>query len=139
MDHIAVLKKGWLEKILLGEKTIESRWYKNNKTPYKRITCGDIIYFKETGKPITVKAITKKALFFDKLDRDKTKKIIKKYGKDICISQSFSREVLGKRYCTLIFLENVQPIDQPFKINKKGYGLMSSWISVDNIDKIRLY
>jgi len=138
MDHVAVLKKGWLEKILLGEKTIESRWYKNNKTPYKKIICGDTIYFKETGKPVTVKAVTKKAIFFDRLDKNKTENIIKKYGKGICVSQSFSREVLGKRYCTLVFLENVEKIE-PFKVNKKGYGLMSAWISVDKIDKIRLY
>ena len=26
----------------------------------------------------------------------------------------------------------------PFNINKKGYGLMSAWISVDDINKLKI-
>jgi len=31
MQHIAIMKKSWrlTEKILAGEKTLETRWYKN--------------------------------------------------------------------------------------------------------------
>ncbi|MBI1972386.1 ASCH domain-containing protein, partial [Candidatus Woesearchaeota archaeon] len=44
MDHLAILKKKWLEKILSGEKTIESRWYKQKITPYQKIAKGDTAY-----------------------------------------------------------------------------------------------
>ena len=86
MDHLAILKKGvLLQKIISKEKTIESRWYKSKKTPYKNIKVGETIYFKISGEPITIKATVKKALFFNDLDEYKIKKILNKYGKQICI------------------------------------------------------
>jgi hypothetical protein len=45
---------------------------------------------------------------------------------------------LNKEYCILIFLKNVRPT-KPFKIDKRGFGAMAAWITVDNISKIRKY
>jgi ASC-1-like (ASCH) protein len=48
MDHLAILskEKNFLGRILSGEKTIESRWYRNRKPPFKTIAPGDTVYFK---------------------------------------------------------------------------------------------
>lgn len=54
MEHLAIIKKDWLEKILSREKTIESRWYKHRKSPFMAINKGDTIYFKETGKKLVL-------------------------------------------------------------------------------------
>lgn len=137
MDHLAILTKGkLLEKILSGKKTIESRWYKHRKTPYMNIKQGDIIYFKESGEPVTAKADVKKALFFDNLDEDQIRDIIRKYGNKLCIDYSWVNMLKGKNFCTLIFLGNASKV-KPFNINKKGYGMMAAWISVDNINKLK--
>ena len=58
MDHLAILakKRNLLPKIISGEKTIESRWYKFKKTPYNNISIGDTVYFKDSGEPANVKA-----------------------------------------------------------------------------------
>ena len=42
----------------------------------------------------------------------------------------------NKKYCMLIFLKNPQKIE-PFGIDKSGFGAMSAWISVDNVDRIK--
>ena len=59
MDHVATMRKSWefLPKILSGEKTIESRWLKNKSVPWGRVCIGDTIYFKNTGEPVTAKAM----------------------------------------------------------------------------------
>ncbi len=137
MYHLAVLKKKWLEKILSGEKTIESRWYKQRRTPYQKIEKGDIIYLKESGKPVTAKALVQEALFFDTLTEDKLKYILKKYGKQICMTLEAIPKLLEKKYCTLVFLQNIEKI-QPFKINKQGYGIQAAWITLENIEKLRI-
>ena len=62
--------------------------------------------------------------------------IIKKYGKQICIADENAGELIGKRYCTLIFLKDVRSIE-PFFVSKEGYGNMCAWISVDDINKLR--
>ena len=137
MEHLAILKKQWLGKILSGEKTIESRWYRHRKTPYNNIAKGDIVYLKESGKPVTAKAAVKNVLFFDNLDRNKIKEILQRYGKQIGVTESYADELTGKNYCSLIFLEDVQETE-PFDVNKKGYGMMAAWISVESIDELKL-
>ena len=39
MEHVAIMKKSWgfIEKILGGQKTIESRWYSLKSKPWDNI------------------------------------------------------------------------------------------------------
>ena len=76
MDHLAILSKEgkFLDKILSGEKSIESRWYKFKKTPYETIAAGDVIYFKESGESVTAKSQVSGVLFFDQLNEEKITK-----------------------------------------------------------------
>ncbi len=136
MDHIAILAKNWLDKIISGEKTIESRWYKNKRTPYENISEGDAVYCKEVGKPVTVKCAVGKVLFFDTLNEEKMTDILEKYGRRIGLTVSDVDNLVGKKYCTLIFLKAIEEIE-PFAINKTGFGLMSAWISVEDVEKIK--
>ena len=138
MEHLAILskKRKLIDKILSGEKKIESRWYKFKRHPFGSIFKGDIIYFKESGEPVSVKAKVEKIQTYDNLNLDLITGIIKKYGGDIGIDLSFIQEVKDKRFCILIYLDDVQKIE-PFEINKKGYGMMNAWISIDDINKLR--
>jgi len=73
MDHLAILSKerDMLSRIISGEKTIESRWYRNRRPPFKTITPGDTVYFKESGGSVVVKATVNQVMFFDDLDQKK--------------------------------------------------------------------
>lgn len=141
MDHIAILKKKWglLEKILSGEKTIESRWYKTKHTPWDKIKAGDNIYFQNSGEPVTVKARVTEVIQIANLNPQKTKKILQKYaysdlGTNHIIPQ-IRKYTQGKNYCLLIFFNSVERII-PFRINKKGFGTMAAWLTVPNINQL---
>lgn len=138
MDHLAIMskKRRLLEKILSGEKMIESRWYINRKLPFRTVKDGDIIYFKDSGEPVSACAVVKRALFFENLDERKIRWILSKYGSRILLDQSDAGRLIGKRFCTLIFLKNIKAI-KPFTVDKKGYGTMSAWITVHSINEIR--
>lgn len=139
MHHIAIMKKSWnlIPKILSGEKTIESRWYKNKSAPWDKIKIGDIIYFKNSGEKIIAKAEVSKIIQFENLDKSKIKEIIEKYGQAICLQDTNYQEWADtKKYCILIFLKNPQKIDKPFLINKTGFGIGSAWLCVENINKL---
>ncbi len=137
MDHLAILSKGKiLEKILSGQKTIESRWYRFRRDPYGTINSGDRIYFKESGEPVTAMAEVEKTEFFSDLTLEKIKWILRTYGKQICADESSAHAKADKRYCSLIFIKNVKQIE-PFHIDKTGYGNAVAWIRVQNIDKLR--
>ena len=116
MEHLAILssKIHLFDKILSGEKTIESRWYFNKKTPYQNIFPGEIIYFKE-GKRFA-KAVVEKALFFE-LNDEKIKELLLEYGDRLGVGIEYFDFIKGKRYATLVFIKNVseaKPFYVPF-------------------------
>ncbi len=138
MDHVAILskKRNILDKILSGEKKIESRWYKSKKTPYGVVKAGDKIYLKETGEPVTAIADVDKVLFFGGTDEKEIQKIINQYGKEIWPSDKAFDSLKETKYVTLIYVKNPHKIE-PFAINKKGYGVMAAWISVEDINSLK--
>ena len=142
MEHLAIMKKSWnlTNKILTREKTVESRWYKNQYPPWNKIKTGETIYFKDSGNPVTIKAKVTKVLQFDNLNSDKNNEIISKWGKEDLgvneIPQQIQEYIKNKNYCILVFFDNVEKI-KPFKIRKKGFGMMSSWLCIDNIRRIK--
>jgi len=142
MDHIAIMKKSWglTKKVLLGQKTVESRWYKTKRAPWDRIKSGDTIFFKDSGEPVSVRARVTRVLQFEGLTPEKTNQILTKYGRGDLgadhIMPEIRRYVSGKNYCILVFFDKVEKI-APFKIDKTGFGVMAAWISIDNINKIK--
>ncbi|MBU3934599.1 hypothetical protein KKC00_01410 [Patescibacteria group bacterium] len=142
MDHLAIMRKSWglLPKILNKEKTIESRWYKNKYSPWDRIEKGDFVYFKDSGQPVTVRAEVLSVLQFSGLNPQKVRDILGKYAKQDAIQRNeigkYYQLFKDKNYCLLVFLKNPERI-KPFEINKKGFGIMSAWITVDDINKIK--
>ena len=47
--HLAILTPGWIDLILDGKKTIESRFTKVRCAPFRKVHEGDSVYLKESG------------------------------------------------------------------------------------------
>jgi ASC-1-like (ASCH) protein len=141
MDHLAIMRKSWglLPKILAGEKTIESRWYKNRPAPWGKIKTGDRIYFKNSGEGVTVSVSVRKVVQFENLNQERVMNILEKYGRVDGIEdkeiEKYFNLFKNKRHCILIFLGKPQKFE-PFEISKTGFGIMAAWISVENIADI---
>ena len=139
------MRKSWglTKKILSCEKTIESRWYVNRYKPWGNINRGDTVFFKDSGEPVKIKAKVDKVIQFENLRPRKVKEILNKYaqadglGVDRKNIDSYYRLFKNKKYCILVFLKDPKEV-KPFEIDKTGFGAMSSWITVDNLDKIRV-
>lgn len=142
MEHLAIMRKSWglTDKILDGRKKIESRWYSVKYPPWNNIQKGEMVFFKDSGRPVGLRAEVEKVFQFDNLTQDKVKNILDKYGKDDGIEKEkipeFFERFKNKKYCMLIFLKNPITI-APFEIDKTGFGAMAAWIIVKNISQIR--
>jgi len=142
MIHIAIMNKQWklIEKILSGEKTIETRWYKTKRLPWNSVFPGETIYFKDAGSPITLRVTVKKVKQYADLTSQKIYKIISENWKSIIVDKQkralLEDHAIGKKYCILIVVGNVETVS-PFEITKKGYGLQSAWITVSSIDLLK--
>lgn len=143
--HIAIMRKSWglTQKILSGEKTIESRWYMNRYKPWGNIDCGDTIYFKDSGEPVRIQATVDKVIQIEDLTPKKVRKILNQYAKadglgvDKSDITTYFERFKNKKYCLLIFLKDPKEIE-PFEIDKSGFGAMAAWLTVDNLDKIKI-
>ena len=90
MDHVAIMRKSWrlTKKILSGKKKIESRWYKSKYPPWGKIKKDDIVYFKDSGDPVTIKAEVEKVISFSDLNQEKVKQILDEYAEDDGIEEN---------------------------------------------------
>ena len=142
MDHVAIMKKSWglLPKIITGEKTVESRWYKAKVAPWDRIGEGDTLYFKDSGAPITLKTKVIKVLQFEVESDGEALDIMKRFAQRNLGVSKIPRGVLNyileKHYAILVFFDAVEEIE-PFEIDKTGFGMMCAWISVPDVDGIK--
>lgn len=130
----------YIDAIMSGLKTIESRWYVNRVAPWNKIKAGETVYFKNAGEPVTIKADVASVLQYELLDFAQVDDIYQKYGLAIGnAKENFDTLVtakLDKNYCILVFLAAPERVT-PFTIDKKGFGNASAWLCVDYISKIK--
>lgn len=127
MKHIAILRQPFFDLVLSGQKTIESRFSMKKVAPFDKIKVGDEILLKQTGKPVTAKAVAKDVKFFE-LNPDLVEEIRIKYGKEIGTDKFKDwQSTLNKKYCTLIWLDKVQKIrpQQMPKSNGAGWLIIN--------------
>jgi len=126
MKHIAILKPKYYNMILSGEKSIESRFSMNKCNPYKKVKVQDEILIKKTGEAVTASAKVKHVKYYE-LSPDIVEEIRIKYGKQIGTDKIKDWEsTFQKKYCTLIWLEDIKvinPIEVP-RSNGAGWIIL---------------
>ena len=142
MDHVAIMRPSWgmTERLLSGQKIIESRWYKTKHIPWDTVHEGDMIYFKDAGGPVVARARVEYVLQYEDLTPSKIDHILSTYGHDDGIPASempvYRERFKDKRYCMLIFLEHPERV-KPFQVSKEGFGAMAAWLSAKSIAELR--
>ncbi|MGE5297889.1 MAG: hypothetical protein ACM3KM_01875 [Acidobacteriaceae bacterium] len=142
MHHVAIMRRSWglTAKIALGKKTAEFRFSLTQRPPWDRIKKSDLVFFKDSGSPVTVKVGVEKVLQVADLNPKRIKTLLTKYGRADGIEGEdlprFYKQFRNKKYCVLIFLKKATPV-KPFEINKAGFGSMSAWITIPNINNVK--
>lgn len=126
--HLGVFAEPWLDYMLDGRKTIESRFRKNRSAPYNKIFKGDIVIVKKSGGNVVAYFTVKDALFFD-LKSTPIEEIKLKYNSALCVGEDFWTSKKDSNFATLIFIDDLVMLPQPFHINKKG---MQTWIKFEH-------
>lgn len=140
MDHVAIMTPAWkmIPKILSGEKSIESRWYQTKRAPWDRISSGDRVFFRDSGRLIGAMATVSRVWQFAIHDLSEVEGIVAEFGDRICLVESNVKMWPRlPKYCVLIELVNPKEI-VPFAVDKRGFGAGVAWMSIDSIDRIRV-
>jgi len=141
MDHVAIMKKslGLIPKIVSGEKSIESRWYQTKRAPWDKIQTGDTVFFKNAGEPVAAEAEVAQVLQLEIKDLSEARAITREYGDEIGLDNQ-DPSTWGKlpKYCILVWLQEPRKVERPFQVDKEGFGMGTAWLSVDDINKIKI-
>ena len=112
-EHLAAVKKPYLDAILDGRKTIELRLARIARPPFRAIERGDRIWFKMSGGAVLAQADAGRVEFFDHLTPEIIKDLRSEYDRSIRGADAYWQTHLNCRCATLIWLENVRAVD-PF-------------------------
>ena len=130
--HLAILALGWIEPILDGSKTIESRFTKVRCAPYGKIHADDLVYMKESGGPVKGQFTVAEVETFDNLTDDIVDQIYDKHCEKILVNTyDYDTPPLKwyfSRYATLIHVTDVIVYGNPFHYKQKG---RSAWLLLD--------
>jgi hypothetical protein len=116
--HLAVMVEPFLQFVLSGRKTVESRFSVNRCAPYGQVEDGDVILLKRTGGPIVgLCQVSERWLY--QLDPGSWDFIREKFAKALCADSSgFWKDRENALFATLMRVRNVRKI-APVKIEKR--------------------
>jgi hypothetical protein len=116
--HLAVMVEPFLQFVLSGRKTVESRFSVNRCAPYGHVEKGDVILLKRTGGPIVGLCQVSNRWFYQ-LDPGSWNIIREKFTKALCAdSADFWRERERASFATLMRVHHVRQIS-PVKVEKR--------------------
>ncbi len=113
--HIAVMRNPYLNFILDGSKTVESRLSKKKIIPYEAVAEGDYILFKKTGGPIVAISTVEKYWYYQNPDINWCKE---KFNSLVLGSDEYWEQKRDAKYASFFLLSEVTKI-QPIVIRKR--------------------
>jgi ASC-1-like (ASCH) protein len=124
--HLAVLKEPYLQFILRGEKTVESRFSNRRCAPYRKVAKGDVLILKRQSGPI-LGLCRVSHIWFYTLDVKSWQTIRKEFTAALLAEDpNFWQDRESASFATLMSIENVQslpPIDCK-KRDRRGWVII---------------
>jgi ASC-1-like (ASCH) protein len=109
--HLAVFRRPYLENILSGKKSIESRFSKNRCAPYGKVSQGDIVLLKRAGGPTQGVCIVSDVWNY-RLNKKAWDEIRRDFLQEMFITDpGFLHERRKAVYATLMRLQHVRRIE----------------------------
>jgi len=118
--HLAILKKHYLDAILDGRKTIESRFSNTRRYAFGRVLPGDRIFLKESSGPVCATATVAAVKNFTDLTPNEIASLKQQYNCHIVGSDEYWQSKTNCRFGFLVWLKDVKSIE-PVRIYKKDW------------------
>ncbi|MFH1370922.1 MAG: ASCH domain-containing protein [Planctomycetota bacterium] len=112
--HLAILKKPYLDAILDGRKTIESRFYQTKHKWLAQVGAGDKLFIKVSSGPVMATATIASVRYFDNLNARQIAELKKQYNQHIIGDDQYWEEKNRSRFGVLVWLKDVRRITPRF-------------------------
>jgi ASC-1-like (ASCH) protein len=112
--HLVILKKPYLDAILQGRKTVESRFYLTKQKWLSLIAPGDKLFLKASSGPVMATALVASMKIFDNLTAPQIKQLHSQYNQQILGDEQYWQDKMNSRFGILVWLKDVRPIAPRF-------------------------
>jgi len=132
--HLAIFKQPYLNLILKGKKTIESRFSMDKRPPYGMVRSGDKVIMKESGGLVKGEFTVGKVEYVElKLDGYGMRKC-KSFANEICsdVDSDFWVKREKKKFATLIEINSPKKYDPPRQCVEKPNKSMAAWFILND-------
>lgn len=124
--HLAVMREPYLERVIRGDKRVESRMTTRRLPPYGAIARDEVVLFKLAGGAIAAAACVRRVESFEPRTRSDLLNRLTKYSAELSLEADFLEQKGDSRFVTLISLGPVQRVG-PWPMLKKG---RQAWVVV---------
>jgi len=118
--HLVILKKPYLDAIIEGRKTIESRFTKSRQPYFGQIHPGDEIFLKLSSGPVCAVATAQAVRQFENLTPGEIQRLKTQYNRSILGENGYWESKRDCKYGVLIRLADVRRT-KPVFINKHDW------------------
>jgi len=118
--HLVILRKPYLDEILAGRKSVESRFTKTKRYEFGKVFPGDILFLKESSGPVCAKATVAAVKNFPNLTPRQLSDIRQQYNHLIIADYEYWRSKASSTCGFLVWLKDVMRI-KPVRIPKKDW------------------
>lgn len=108
--HVAILQPRYLDLILQGSKTVESRLTRRRLPPYGQIQQGDWIFFKQSSGPYAAWAVAGEVCFYHHLTARGVAQLKAQWNPLVRGDDGYWQRKSDSRYATMITLQHVQAV-----------------------------
>lgn len=129
--HLAVFTQPWLDLILDGKKTIDSRLSKVRCIPHGKVNAGDVVYMKESVGLVKGEFTVSEVETYEDLTPEVLQNIHSRYHREIFADlglQGFRDKWVTSKYATLIHVTKVFAYETPFPFPKRD---RRAWLLLD--------
>ncbi|MFP9097933.1 hypothetical protein ACLI09_02665 [Flavobacterium sp. RHBU_24] len=126
--HLAIFNEPFLNFVLTGIKTIESRLSINNVAPFRRVLPGDIVFVKKSSAGLCAIFEVGAVHYFTNLKQKTYEMVNSEFGKKLCWNSDpeFLNLKSQSKFLSLITIDNLK-IFEEFKINKSD---RTGWVVI---------
>ncbi len=125
--HLAVFVEPFLQFVLDGRKTVESRFSIHRRPPFGCVRAGDLVLIKESGGPVVAMAEVSHVWYY-RLDPDAWEFIRSKFAEQLCVEDpEFWKSKASSYFATLMRFARVDKLD-PLDCTKRD---RRGWVVLD--------
>ena len=118
--HLVILRGPYLDAILAGCKTIESRFTVTRRAYWGRILCGDRLFLKQSSGPVCATVKVLKVRYYENLTPQQIELLKGQYNQQIKGADDYWQGKSNCRYGVLVWLGDVRHI-KPVWIEKRDW------------------